>query len=393
VTTTTDSHLTAAIVGPFVAAAALGALSVLTGSTWLMLLAGAGLGLVAAAVLLRPRLGALTVSMTGPERAAVGEPVMHRLHVHNSGSASSPPLRLTHTLHGLEQHRVYVVGLPPGGSADVDIRRFALHRGVARGCEIRFESSAPLGLLAVTRVTTYQQPFVVHPAVVAPHRSALRHLGLEDAIDPVPGPGLDIAGVREWQHGDDPRRVHWRSTARRGRLIVAERGLGVATALSLAVVGPSAAPDWEGLVARAASTARAAQLEGRQVTVQAWNGHRASPALHGRSVVALLDWWAGLDAVALPWPAALVAAGTGDPKARELLVVASTHVRPSWWQEVYARAGVAGLSVARLDVAGEEVSSATGPNEELPGEGLPSGESAGYRDPARRPGPDPGGAE
>ena len=191
----------------------------------------------------------------------------------------------------------------------------------------------------------------MHPAVVAPDRSVSRQRGLEDAIDPVPGPGLDIAGVREWQHGDDPRRVHWRSTARRGRLIVAERGLGAATALSLAVVGPSEAPDWEDLVALAAATCRAAQLEGRQVTVRAWNGRIASPATHGRSVVALLDWWAELDAVALPWPAALVAAGSGDPKTREVTVLASAHVRPVWWHELYARGAAAGLVVARLEAA------------------------------------------
>ena len=45
VTTGTERHLTAAIAGPVVVAAALGALAVLTGSTWLLLLAGAGVGL------------------------------------------------------------------------------------------------------------------------------------------------------------------------------------------------------------------------------------------------------------------------------------------------------------------------------------------------------------
>src|SRR4029079_4365640 len=157
------------------------------------------------------------------------------------------------------------------------------------------ESSAPLGLLAVSRATSYRQPFVVHPAVVAPDRSVSHQLGIDDATDPVPGPGLDIAGVREWQHGDDPRRVHWRSTARRGRLIVAERGLGAARTLSLPVVARSDAPDWEDLVALAAATCRAAALDGREVTVRAWNGRTVGAAEHGRSVVALLDWWAELD--------------------------------------------------------------------------------------------------
>jgi uncharacterized protein (DUF58 family) len=350
VTTTTERHLTAAITGPVVAAAALGSLAVLTGSSWLLLLAGAGLGLVAAALVLRPRLGDVTVAMTGPVRVAVGEPVTHRLRVHNSGASSSPPLRLTHSLPGLADRSVYVTGLPPGGSAEVDIARTALHRGVAQGCWIRLESSAPLGMLAVSRATSYRQPFVVHPAVVAPDRSVAHPRGDDDAVDPVPGPGLDIAGVREWQHGDDPRRVHWRSTARRGRLIVAERGLGAATTLSLAVVGPAEAPDWEDLVALAAATCRAAQLEGRQVTVRAWSGG-PGPATHGRSVVALLDWWAGLGDVALPWPAALVAAGSGDPRTREVTVLASAHVRQVWWDELYARGAAAGLGVARLEAA------------------------------------------
>jgi uncharacterized protein (DUF58 family) len=251
-------------------------------------------------------------------------------------------------LRGLEDHSVYVEGLPPGGSAEVDITRTALQRGVQQGCLIRLESSAPLGMLAVTRATSYRQPFVVHPAVVAPDRSVSHQHGLDDAIDPVPGPGLDIAGVREWQHGDDPRRVHWRSTARRGRLIVAERGLGAATALSLAVVGPSEAPDWEDLVALAAATCRAAQLEGRPVTVRAWNGG-PGPVTHGRSIVALLDWWAGLETVSLPWPAALVAAGSGDPGSREVTVLASAHVRAAWWDELSARGTAVGLAVSRLE--------------------------------------------
>jgi len=353
VTTRTESHLTAAVAGPAVGAVALAALSELTGSTWLMLLGGAGIGLVVAALALRPRLGDLTVAMTGPVRVAVGEAVTHRLVVHNSGTGSSQPLRLTHALRGLEDRSVYVVGLPPGGRAEVDITRPALARGVTPGCEIRLESSAPLGLLAVTRVTSYTQPFVVHPAVVGPDRSVSRGHGVEDVNAPVPGPGLDIAGVREWQHGDDPRRVHWRSTARRGRLIVAERGLGAATALSVAVVGPSVAPDGEHLVALAAATCRAAQLDGRQVTVRAWNGELGSPATHGRSVVALLDWWAELGDVALPWPTALVAAAAGDRTSREMTVVASVHVRPLWWDEVSARAAAAGLSVARLELPPE----------------------------------------
>jgi uncharacterized protein (DUF58 family) len=349
VTAGTTTRVTAAVAGPVVISAGLAALTVLTGSAWLMLLTGAGAGLIVAALLLRPGLADLTMAMTGPARAAVGEPVTHRLRVHNGGPTSSPPLRLTHALHGLPDTTVYVGALLPGGSAEVEITRTALQRGVTEGCQISLMSSAPLGLLAVTRAAAYHQPFVVHPAVVPPGRLFAHRRGVDDAVDPEPGPGLDIAGIREWQHGDDPRRVHWRSTARRGRLIVAERGLGTATALSVVVVGPSEAPDWEETVALAAATCRAAQLDGRQVSVRAWNGTLAGPVVRPRSIGDLLDWWAGLGATALPWPAALVEAGPGDPTSRELTVVASAHVRPAWWGELSARSAAAGLAVKHLE--------------------------------------------
>ncbi len=38
------------------------------------------------------------------------------------------------------------------------------------------------------------------------------------------GAGLDVRGVREWRPGDAVRHVHWRSTARTGRLTVLEYG-------------------------------------------------------------------------------------------------------------------------------------------------------------------------
>jgi hypothetical protein len=165
----------------------------------------------------------------------------------------------------------------------------------------------------------------------------------------VPGLGLDLAGIREWRTGDDPRRVHWRSTARRGRLVVAERGTGPAPALRVVVVGPSEAPDWEPLVATAAATARVAQIAGRPVSVTCW-GTTGPSAIAAGTPVDLLDWWAALGTVLLPAPQDLVASQGGHPSADGLVVVASAYVTSAWWQLLQQNAAAAGLAVDRLTI-------------------------------------------
>lgn len=341
-------HVTAAVVGPAVATVGLGALATLTGSTWLLLLSCGGVALVVASALLRPRLEDLSLCLHGDERVAVGESVRHRVHVHNRGTRASAPLLLTHHLRGLDDVTVHVPGLAPGARSEFELTRRAASRGVAETVTFRLESRSPIGLVTAGRDVVGRQRLVVHPQVVEPLRPRARSGTDDEAVDPRPGAGLDIAQVRDWRPGDDPRRVHWRSTARRGRLVVAERGSGPARALDLLVVGPSEAPDWEDLVALAAATTRAAHVQGRPVTVTAWAQAGPSPATLGGSTVALLDWWAGLTEVLLPAPDQLVAAAGRLGPAHEVTVVASRHLVPAWWTELRAHGAAAGLHLTAL---------------------------------------------
>ena len=48
---------------------------------------------------------------------------------------------------------------------------------------------------------------------------SLRH---GDNPSSIPGRGIEVSGVREYQHGDEARGIDWRVTARRGRLFVKE---------------------------------------------------------------------------------------------------------------------------------------------------------------------------
>lgn len=340
----TSYELTAATALPTLVAAALTALAMLTGNAWFLLLVGAASGLLVAARLVRPR-AELALQAPTTTRVAVGDLAPQRLVVVNCGRRTSPGVLLTHEIAGLDPIRGYVPPLPPGRSAQLDLSRPAVRRGVSGVAHVHLDCAAPIGLLRLRLLWEYRQLLVVHPARVAPDAVARPAGAADEAIDPHAGAGLDVAGVRDYRPGDDPRHVHWRRTARRGALVVTERGTGPDRALRLLVVGPSSAPDWEALVATAASTCQAAQRAGRLVQVAAWVGlGPGQPAPTGRPVE-LLDWWAALDLAELPDPGAFAARLATAQADRAVLggvnaLAVSAHVPAGWWAALRAAAGV-----------------------------------------------------
>jgi hypothetical protein len=283
----------------------------------------------------------------GLTRLAVGDLVQHRLVLHNGGRVTSPAALVTVVTEGLSTVRAYVGRIPPGGFGVADIARTGTSRGAPNGTRFLLESTSPLGLLASRLGRFDRRGLIVHPEPVPPDPSVALHGRGAESVDPAPGHGLDVAGIRDWRSGDEQRLVHWRSTARRGRLVVVERGIGPAPVLHVAVVGPSVAPDWEPVLATAAASVRAAQLAGGDVAVSLWD--RTGPSAPATGTPPdLLDWWARLDEVTLPSPGDLVSARGGHSTAAALVVVASCHVLPSWWDEVHREAGIAGLSVTAL---------------------------------------------
>lgn len=345
---------TAAVVIPVLAATGFLSLASLTGSPWLVLLAGACIGLPLAATLTRHRLGNLSVSLTGPSRVAVGGHLTQHLQVRNTGGTASDPVMVTVSSPGLDTVRVHVGRLAPGEQAEAEVVRPATHRGVHEGSTLLVETAVVLGLLVSRRRVDRPVVVVVHPRAVPP-------LGIppvtgpgDDEVDPRPGPGLELSGIREWRWGDDARRVHWRSTARRGRLVVMERGEDRAPVTHLVVVGPSGGLCWEPLVEAAAATSLVAGQDGRQVAVTAWGQNGPLPATAG-SRAELLDWWAALGEVGVPSPADLVATRGGHRDARALVVVGCAHLPPGWWNAVRGVGAAAGLSIGALvvDVPGD----------------------------------------
>jgi uncharacterized protein (DUF58 family) len=168
-------------------------------------------------------------------------------------------------------------------------------------------------------------------------------------VDSVPGPGTDVAGVREWRQGDAASSVHWRSTARRGTLVVRERAAATSRHVVVALACGSDAPDWEDVIAAAAGACRAAQLAGDRLTLWVWADGETlrPPPVH--SVPGLLDWWAALTRSELP-PGAALAAALTSVNAADVQVAASAWAGEQWWDEVRRAARRGGALVQRLPV-------------------------------------------
>lgn len=328
--------------------AVLGSLGVWRGNGWLMLLAGATLGLVLGALTIRPRIADLEVSVSREGRTEVGRVSTCTVRVHNSGRVTSSLARVTHRLRGLEDVTVVVDALPPGCRAAVSVPRAAVQRAYAAGAEVLVVSSAPLGLLTRRHTVSQNVPLFVHPAVrrvgVVVHRGAAGERSGAPART-----GLDVHGVRDYRSGDDARQVHWRSTARRGRLVVMEREAPRAGVVAVVVTGPARDPQFEDSVARAASLAVGAVGAGAQVTmIAAQQG--LEPATAGTSVP-LLDWCSALGTPALPGVAELQRAAAVVGPGGQVHVAGTASVNSQtvgapgtgWWpwaQGVVASTGV-----------------------------------------------------
>ena len=333
---------------PLLCATALFSLTVLTGNVWFTLLAGASLGLLVAAVAWRPRLDGLELCLSGSGRAAVGELVAHTLHVHNRSERRSPALRLRLGTRGLADLSVYVDPLPPGSRAVVELSRPALTRGVTDVVHVSMAAATGLGIMCAHIRGDYQRPLVIHPGHVDVAPLEPRASG-DDQADLAPGPGMDIAGVREWRPGDASSSVHWRSTARRGTLVVRERAVASTRHVVVALACSSDAADWEDVLAAAASACRAAQLAGHRLTLWVWGAGEVLAVPPVQSIAALLDWWAGLTESCLPAPATLAWAGSSTGST-DVHVAASSSTPEAWWDEVRQAALRTGSSMQVLRV-------------------------------------------
>jgi uncharacterized protein (DUF58 family) len=211
---------------------ALGFATLNTGNNLLYLLLGSLLGTIALSGWLSERaLRDVSLRRTVPRAVTAGTTAHIEYSVRN-GKRRLPS-------HGLELRELlqphsplhcgggYVAALEPGASARVRVELLPARRGVYALEGLVLGTLFPFGLFAKERDVELPGTLVVWPRTDRPVRTPRvaaasgRRLRMAAAAA-VGAERGEYRALREYRAGDDPRDVHWRTTARRGVLMVRE---------------------------------------------------------------------------------------------------------------------------------------------------------------------------
>jgi uncharacterized protein (DUF58 family) len=235
------------------------------------LAAGAGAMLAAGgcAVLIRPAVQ-LSRQVT-PERTPVGEPALGRIRVRNTARWPSVSFTAVDRV-GPEIVTLEVSRIRAGGLRAIHYPLPAPRRGRITLGPLTVARQDPLGLFRWERRLTTDDVLWVHPRV-----HPLRPLPVGVVLDYEGRSDLHarlgtvtFSALREYVPGDDPRQIHWRSTARLGTLVVREHvdTTEPTTTVVLDTNSRVFEPDsFEEAVEVAASVVRAVEAIGRPVAL------------------------------------------------------------------------------------------------------------------------------
>ncbi|MEH1098439.1 DUF58 domain-containing protein [Micromonospora sp. CPCC 205561] len=182
--------------------------------------AGTAVGYAVTTAVWRPRL--VVVRSADPDRVARGEPAAMTLTVRNAGRLRSASL-VAEDRCGDRAVPVPLLRLRPGRDTTVRYDVPTSRRGVVPVGPLRVTRRDPLGLVALARPYGGTVPVWVHPRV-HPLSAVPTGAGrsLDGRVDRVPHGSITFDSLREYVVGDELRRVHWRTSARVGELMVRE---------------------------------------------------------------------------------------------------------------------------------------------------------------------------
>ncbi|WP_030272781.1 DUF58 domain-containing protein [Micromonospora globosa] len=168
----------------------------------------------------RPRLS--VQRRADPDRVARGEPAAMELTVRNTGRLRAANLVAEDRCAGALVP-VPLLRLRPGRDTVVRYDVPTHRRGVVPVGPLRVVRRDPLGLVALARGYGGTVPVWVHPRI-HPLSAVPTGAGrsLDGRTDSVPHGSITFDSLREYVVGDELRRVHWRTSARVGELMVRE---------------------------------------------------------------------------------------------------------------------------------------------------------------------------
>lgn len=161
-----------------------------------------------------------------PRRANAEQKVEVSLTVRNSGAGRAPVLLLEDSLPSslTGRGRFTLMGLEPAGRRDIGYELRAPRRGRYLIGPLRITSSDPFRLARVSERRTEVAELLVHPRtepLKVPRDIGQYRSPAVASIRQLTGArGDDFYTLREYVNGDDLRKIHWASTAKRDRYMI-----------------------------------------------------------------------------------------------------------------------------------------------------------------------------
>jgi uncharacterized protein (DUF58 family) len=170
-------------------------------------------------VLMRPNLE--VKREVSPYRVNEGEGASGVITVTNAGRRRSAPVEATETL-GRSTITMTLPALAPGATHTAVYRLPTERRGCYTVGPLHISRSDPLGLVRVSQADSAESSLWVLPRI---HKASPIPTGRSQELEgptsnSAPRGGIAFHSLRDYVPGDDPRLIHWRSTARTGTLMV-----------------------------------------------------------------------------------------------------------------------------------------------------------------------------
>jgi uncharacterized protein (DUF58 family) len=182
---------------------------------------------VAAAVIVRSRRHDVAVRRSvAPERARRGQTVEVKLELTNEGRGAAPLMLLDDKmpLEVAGHARFALNGIEPGGTRETGYEIRPPHRGRYAIGPLHISFVDPFGLAERRSLLAESTDLLVHPSIeplVVPRELGQQRSMSVSAIRQLTGArGEDFYTLREYSEGDDLRKIHWPSTAKRGKTMI-----------------------------------------------------------------------------------------------------------------------------------------------------------------------------
>lgn len=122
------------------------------------------------------------------------------------------------------ERRCYYLKLPAGRTQETAYRHTLPRRGLWKLSGFRLSTRFPFGMIRKSRDVEASAELLVYPALVPVPDLGLQTRATDrDRFDESrPSRRGEFHGLREYRSGDDPRDIHWKASAKRGRFVIRE---------------------------------------------------------------------------------------------------------------------------------------------------------------------------